>query len=80
MSGKDYTIKLNIEHKIRFTKGGFEVSPYIALTELNNANIQLLDTVNKSLSEEVRLSKYGKQLDDFIENERNLTIKNAVKN
>jgi len=48
-------------------KGGFEVSPYIALTELNNANIQLLDTVNKSLSEEVRLSKYGKQLDDFIQ-------------
>jgi hypothetical protein len=44
----------------------FEVSPYIALTELMNANIKLLDTVNNSLTEEVRLSKYGKQLDDFI--------------
>lgn len=49
------------------TNGNFEVSPYIALTELVNANIKLLDTVNSSLSEEVRLSKYGKQLDVFIQ-------------
>ena len=45
----------------------FEVAPYIALTELVNANIRLLDTVNNSLSPEVKNSKYGKQLNEFIE-------------
>lgn len=44
----------------------YEVAPYIALTELYNAKLSLLDTVNKSLSEKVKNSKYGKQLDRFI--------------
>ena len=44
----------------------YEVAPYIALTELNNATIKLLDTVNKSLSPEVKASKYGVQLNEFI--------------
>ena len=48
------------------TNGNYEVSPYIALTELVDANIRLLDTVNNSLSEEIKVSKYGKQLDKFI--------------
>ncbi|MGA9270345.1 MAG: DUF4369 domain-containing protein [Lutimonas sp.] len=46
--------------------GSFEVSPYIALTELTDANVALLDTINSSLSEQVKDSKYGKQLDRFI--------------
>ena len=45
----------------------FEVAPYIALTELVNANIRLLDTINSSLSPEIKNSKYGKQLNVFIE-------------
>ncbi|PKP13200.1 MAG: thiol:disulfide interchange protein [Bacteroidetes bacterium HGW-Bacteroidetes-3] len=48
---------LNAEH---------EVAPYLALTELYNANIKLLDTINNSLSKEVKASKYGKELDKFI--------------
>lgn len=44
----------------------YEVAPYIALTELYNANIKLLDTINNSLSKEVKASKYGKQLQNFI--------------
>jgi len=47
--------------------GNYEVSPYIALTELVDANIQLLDTVNNSLSEKIKVSKYGIQLDVFIQ-------------
>ncbi len=42
------------------------ISPYLALTQLYNANIKLLDTINNSLSDDIRSSKYGKQLDDFI--------------
>ncbi|HIP48192.1 MAG TPA: DUF4369 domain-containing protein [Lutibacter sp.] len=43
-----------------------EVAPYIALTELYNAKLKLLDTINNALSEDIRNSKYGKQLDRFI--------------
>ena len=53
------------------TNGNYEVSPYIALTELVDANIKLLDTVNNSLSEEIKVSKYGKQLDKFIQDIKN---------
>ncbi len=45
----------------------FEVSPYIALTELTNANVTLLDTINNSMSDKVKASKYGVQLSDFVE-------------
>lgn len=41
-------------------------APYIALTELYDANIKLLDTVNNSLSIDVKKSVYGKRLDKYI--------------
>lgn len=43
-----------------------EIAPYLALTELFNANISLLDTINKSLSPRVKNSKYGQELAKFI--------------
>ena len=46
--------------------GEYEVAPYIALTELYNANIKLLDTINNSLSKNVKASKYGLELNSFI--------------
>jgi uncharacterized protein YfbU (UPF0304 family) len=42
------------------------VAPYLALTELVNANVKWLDTINKSLSTEVKNSIYGKKLDKFV--------------
>jgi len=43
-----------------------EAAAYIALTELFNANIQLLDTINSSLSDKVKNSDYGKRLQKFV--------------
>ncbi|WP_242205670.1 DUF4369 domain-containing protein [Aestuariivivens insulae] len=43
-----------------------EVAPYLALTEIYNARLSFLDTINKSLSPKVKASKYGKKLDAFI--------------
>lgn len=57
-----YTTNFAIQNKDK------EVAPYIAITELYNANIKLLDTVNNSLSAEMKSSKYGKKLNDFIKN------------
>ncbi|MFT4575647.1 MAG: hypothetical protein ACI9SI_000558 [Polaribacter sp.] len=42
------------------------VAPYLALTELVNANVKLLDTINNSLTTEVKNSLYGKKLNTFI--------------
>lgn len=44
-----------------------EVAPYIALSEIYDARIDLLDTINKSLTDNVKSSKYGKELDRFIQ-------------
>jgi hypothetical protein len=44
----------------------YEVAPFLALTQLNNANVKLLDTINNSLTEKVKQSLYGKKLNEFI--------------
>lgn len=43
-----------------------EATPYIALTDLVNANIKYLDTINNSLTDKVKNSLYGKKLESFI--------------
>lgn len=48
----------------------YEVSPYIALSEIHDAQLKFLDTINKSLSPKVADSKYGKMLSKFIEERR----------
>ncbi|KAA5824559.1 DUF4369 domain-containing protein [Algibacter amylolyticus] len=63
-----YTVNFALNNK------DSEVAPYLALTEIYNARIDLLDTINKSLSSKVKSSKYGKELDNFI-----LDIKAAEK-
>tara|TARA_R110002072_G_scaffold282298_1_gene445064 strand:+ start:426 stop:1127 length:702 start_codon:yes stop_codon:yes gene_type:complete len=57
-----YTVNFAINNK------DSEVAPYIALTEIYNANIGLLDTINNSLTPKVKGSKYGKELQRFIDN------------
>ena len=48
-----------------------EVAPYLVLTEIYDARINYLDTINNSLSPEVKASKYGKQLQEFIDQIKN---------
>jgi hypothetical protein len=43
-----------------------EAAAYIAITELVNANIKYLDSINNSLSEKVQQSYYGKKLAKFV--------------
>lgn len=44
-----------------------EVAPYLALTELYNANIKFLDMVNDTLTSNIKASNYGKELQRFID-------------
>ena len=44
-----------------------EVAAYLTLTELTNANVKYLDSINNNLSDKVKNSTYGKQLQTFID-------------
>ena len=48
------------------THGGSEVAPYIALAEMPNATIKVLDTLYNSLEPKIKESKYGKLLKEEI--------------
>ena len=48
------------------SNGDKVIAPYIALTEVSDANIKFLDTVASKLTEEVKISKYGKLLINLI--------------
>jgi hypothetical protein len=54
------TVNFAINHK------DSEVAPYLALSEIYNANTTLLDTIYKSLVPTVKNSKYGKELNTFL--------------
>ena len=48
------------------TNSDSEVAPYIALTEMYDASLKMLDTVNNSLSDKVKKSDYGKRLQEYL--------------
>ncbi|MFL0352295.1 DUF4369 domain-containing protein [Xanthomarina sp. GH4-25] len=43
-----------------------EVAPYLALTEIYDAQIKWLDTINNSLTPPIKDSKYGKALEGYL--------------
>lgn len=56
-----YTVNFALNNK------DSEVAPYLALTQIYDANIKYLDTINTSLLPEIKSSKYGKDLQAFID-------------
>lgn len=56
-----YTVNYAINNK------DLEIAPYLALSEVFDANIKYLDTIYTSLEPQVKKSKYGKALEEFIE-------------
>jgi hypothetical protein len=49
------------------TNANFEAAPYIALTELYDASIKMLDTVNVSLTPKIKNSVYGKRYQEYLD-------------
>ena len=43
-----------------------EIAPYLAISEIYDANVKFLDTIYSSLTPKVKESKYGKSLEDFL--------------
>ena len=50
------------------TNADSEAAPYIALTEMYDASLKMLDTVNVSLTPKVKNSVYGKRLQEYLDN------------
>lgn len=55
-----YTVNFALNNK------NSEVAPYVALTEIFDANIKYLDTIYNSLEKDIAESKYGLELEAFI--------------
>jgi len=69
---KDYNrlVKRRVLYTTNFaiTNADFEVAPYIALTEMYDASLKMLDTVNASLSPRIKESEYGKRFQEYLDN------------
>ncbi|PHQ28259.1 MAG: hypothetical protein COA80_02330 [Leeuwenhoekiella sp.] len=63
-----YTVNFAMNNK------DYEIAPYLAVSEIFDANVKYLDTIYKSLEPKVRRSKYGKVLKDYIEERENTNI------
>ena len=51
-----------------------EIAPYLALSEIANINTAFLDTIQKSMTQEVAKSKYGKMLNEHIKERKTLEV------
>ncbi|OIQ21471.1 MAG: hypothetical protein BM557_04270 [Flavobacterium sp. MedPE-SWcel] len=60
------------------TNAKYELSPYLALSEIHDANVIYLDTIQNSMSPEVAKSHYGEMLTKYI-SERKEEEANSVK-
>jgi hypothetical protein len=49
----------------------YHIAPYIALKEVPDANKIYLDSINNSLSPEVANGKYGRALQEYLEEKKN---------
>jgi hypothetical protein len=62
----------NIKRKYLFAtnfainNNDYDVSPYIALSEIYDINIKYLDTIQKSMTPKVAQSLYGKKLTEYV--------------
>lgn len=55
-----YTINFAMNNK------DSEIAPYLAVSEISDANLRYLDTINNALTPNVRSSKYGMVLQELI--------------
>ena len=68
---KDYQrlVKRRVLYTTNFalTHVDYEVAPYLGLTEMYDASLKLLDTVNNSLTPKIKASDYGKRFQEYLD-------------
>ena len=68
----DRLLKRKYLYTVNFalTNKDLEIAPYLALSEVFDANIKYLDTIYNALEPKIKKSKYGKSLKDFLKERR----------
>ncbi len=61
-----YTVNFAINNK------DLEIAPYLALSEVFDANIKYLDTIYNSMTPKIKESMYGQELKEFLQERREL--------
>ena len=56
-----YTINFAVNHP------DSEVAPYLAISEVSNTSVKFLEDIYTALTDDIKASKYGKQLKAYIE-------------
>lgn len=64
-----FTVNFAINNK------DLDIAPYLAISEIYDANIKYLDTIYSSLTPEVKESRYGRSLQEFLEERREMDKK-----
>ena len=60
------------------SNGEFDIAPYIALNYLSSSHITVLDTINNSMSDEIKKGLYGKGLNELVTQLKATTIGNKM--
>jgi len=69
----DLDFKRMVKRRVLYTtnfainNANYEAAPYIALTEMYDASLKMLDTVNISLTPKIKESDYGKRFQEYLE-------------
>ena len=67
MRGGKVRVRARINHARNTNEN---IAPYLALTQVYDANLSLLDSIAVKMTQKVRNSKYGKEFIDFLEKRR----------
>lgn len=67
-----YTVNFALNNKDR------EIAPYLAISEIYDANLKYLDTIYSSLTPQVKESLYGKSLEEFLQERREMEQANST--
>ncbi|WP_029038552.1 DUF4369 domain-containing protein [Salinimicrobium xinjiangense] len=67
-----YTVNFALNNNDR------EIAPYLAISEIFDANLKYLDTIYSSLTPEIKESYYGKSLEEFLEERREMEKSNST--
>ena len=68
----DNLLKRRYLYTINFAANNTDknIAPYLALTQVYDANLALLDSIAVKMTPEVRASKYGKEFVNYLEQRR----------
>ena len=72
--------EISVCPELASTHGDNVIAPFIALTEVYDANIIFLDTVASKLTDKVKTSKYGKEFLEFIADVKQMNQENNYSN